>query len=395
MWQTHKNDFPVLRHNQNISYLDYAATSFMPDAVLNARAEYDTTIGVSINRGIGVLSQRAERIFEDSTLTIKDFWNAADYELIYTKNATESLNLLAESLSANVGVGDIILLSEYEHHSNLLPWKRIAKRKDACIVLLPIMPDGELDYSLLDILPKERVKIVSLNMLSNVTGYRLDTDRIKKYVSGTNIFWILDVSQAVGHIQLDFMMISADAFCMSAHKMYGPKNIGGCLVNRNKLHLLAPFMLGGGMVWNTLGGELEWRPGASKFEAGTFDISLVASWGRACTYIKQIGFSEIKTHEDALYDLFLSAFANDSRVNILPSGPGKKSLCSFEIEKCHPHDIATAFLKKNIEIRTGHMCSQTTLQAFGRNSVCRISWGIGTETRDLESVISNIKKTGI
>lgn len=322
-------------------------------------------------------------------LLIKNFWNATDYELIYTKNATESLNLLAESLSANVGVGDIILLSEYEHHSNLLPWKRIAKRKDASIVLLPIMPNGELDYNLLDLLPKERVRIISLNMLSNVT--RLDVERIKNYVSGTNIFWILDVSQAVGHFQLDFLKMSADAFCMSAHKMYGPKNIGGCLVNRRKLHLLAPYMLGGGMVWNTLGGELEWHSGASKFEAGTFDVSLVASWAQACTYIKQIGFRTIKTHEDCLYDLFLSSFANDNRVNILPSGQGKKSLCAFEVENCHPHDIATMLREKHIEIRTGHMCSQTTLQAFGKNSVCRISWGIGTDTVDLEIFISKIK----
>ncbi len=388
MWDSHKNDFPVLRHNPELAYLDYAATTFMPDEVISIRNDYDENIGASLNRGIGPLAKKAEKIFSNSTEYIKYFWNATDdYELVYTKNATESINLLATSLETRIGIGDIILLSEYEHHSNLLPWQRVAALRKACVVLLPITADGELDYSLLDILPKERIKIISLSLVSNVTGYKINIQKIREFTRNTNIIWILDVSQAVGHIHLDFDKISADAYCMSAHKMYGPKNIGGCFIKKQTIELLEPYMLGGGMVWNMLGGHPEWRPGAAKFEAGTFDVSLVQAWSAACAYISEIGFQSVVTWENLLYDKFLFSFRNDDRIEILPSGPEKKNICSFEIKGKHPHDIAALLSSKTIELRTGHMCSQSALNALNKCSVCRISWGIGTEEADIDKLI--------
>lgn len=393
MYLSRKSDFPVLRYNSGVIYLDYAATTFMPDAVLRHRTDFDTTIGVSINRSRGYLSKKAEEEYQKSMIRHKVFWNAHQFEFIYTKNATESLNLLASTLGQNLTCSDIIVMSEYEHHSNLLPWKKIAQQKNATIVNLPIIPEsGELDYQLLESLPIEKIKIISLSLVSNTTGYLLDIDRIKNFLKRTSAFFILDVSQAVGHIKLNFDKVGADAYCMSAHKMYGPKNIGACAVKRDIISQLPPFLLGGGMTWNILDGSPEWQDGALKFLAGTFDIGLITAWRAACDYIDEIGFEQIEHHEKTLYRKLFSEFSKEEKITIIPAGKGEKSILSFIINDLHPHDISAILSKNKIEIRTGHMCAQQALNAMNYSSICRVSWGIGTTVDDINILVSCVKE---
>lgn len=392
MYLSCKKDFPVLRNNSGLIYLDYAATTFMPDLVLKHRNDFDSTIGVSINRGYGCLSQKAEQEYQKSIERHKTFWNADKFEFIYTKNATESLNLLASTLGQTIACDDIIVMSEYEHHSNLLPWKRIAKQKDATVVNLPIIPEsGELNYQLLESLPANKIKIVGLSLVSNTTGYLLDIDRIKKFLQKTSAFFLLDVSQAVGHTKLNFDKINADAYCMSAHKMYGPKNIGACAIKSEFLSQLPPFLLGGGMSWNILDGSPEWQNGTQKFSAGTFDIGLISAWRAACDYIDEIGFKRIMHHEKELYQKLYYELSKEKRITIIPAGKGEKSILSFVIKDLHPHDISAILSKNNIEIRTGHMCAQQALNAIGFSSICRVSWGIGSTINDIDLLVSCIK----
>lgn len=245
----------MFRRNPELVYLDYAATTFMPDRVMEAWNEYQSNVGVSIGRGNHPLSIKAAEIFDSSGRTILDYFNAGDsYDISYTKNATESANLLADAFGSCLGAGDIVLMSPYEHHSNILPWKRAADERGACIVMFPVREDGSLQYDFAYKLDLKRVKAVSVTMVSNVTSYLTDMERIKQIAEDSGAYVIWDISQAAGHMPIDCEGLGADAYFMSAHKMYGPKNIGGVLIRKERLEELPPFLLGGGMVWNALGG---------------------------------------------------------------------------------------------------------------------------------------------
>lgn len=385
--------FPVLRNNPELVYLDYAATTFCPDEVIASYVEYNSTIGVSRNRGVGPLASKAEIVYSESSDRIKNFWNSADnYDILYTKNATEALNLLSVSFENHVKYGDIIVLSEYEHHSNILPWKRVAERKGANIVLLPLLESGKLDYSLLDGLPKDRIKIISLSCQSNITGYCVDVEKIQKFRKGLNIYLFLDVSQMVGHRHVDFSKIDADAYCMSAHKMYGPKNLGACFIRKDLIPLMQPFMLGGGMVWNSIGNPLKWQEGKMKFEAGTLDIGGVKAWATTCDFLEGFGFEKISIHENDLISYLKKKMNANQNIHLLANKINYTPIVSFWNERCHSHDVAEFLKKENVEIRVGHMCSQNTLNAFNLHSVCRCSVGLGCDFEDVDFFCSCMEK---
>ena len=380
-----RSDFGVLRKNKDVAYLDCAATTLIPDIVVEAWVEYQKNIGVSIGRGLGILNDLAECEYNKSVKTLKNFFSCHNkYDLIFTKNATESLNLLSYVFSSRLKSGDIILMSEYEHHSNFLSWKRIAQKKGAQVILIPICPDGSLDYSIIQSLPKEDIKIATLTFVSNVNGHILSLKHLYEQLSKDTLVF-LDVSQAVGHMKLDFDKINADGYVMSAHKMYAPKNIGACFIRRNVIEELEPFLLGGGMVYNAIGNDRIWQAGEKKFHAGTFDVALVVAWATACKYIENIGWNAVIKHEKIVSQKLSDILYNTGIMEILPHGlTFCNSPCAFFSNRMHAHDIGRLMKGQNIIIRTGHMCSQTTLNAFKLSAVSRISWGISTDDNDIE-----------
>jgi len=382
-----RTDFSVFRNNGCIIYLDYAATTFMPDAVINSWTDYHQTVGVGYDRGDGVLSETAQKEYERAKEKILTFFDTmGEYDIAFGKNATECLNLLAHSVKKILNPGDIILLGPYEHHSNILPWKETARQTGACLVQLPLLENGDINYNFILGIDINRIKVVSLSVVSNVNSHLINIEWFNKLISVIDTFSILDVSQAVGHKKLSFYKINADAYVMSAHKMYGPKNIGAAVIRKKRIDRMSPYILGGGMVWNSLGAIPRWHNGARKFAAGTFDVGLIKAWSEACNYLTNIGMNNICCSDKEIWE-YTKSRLRGSRIRIVPGGDEFSSICSFSIDGLHPHDVAEIAVAHNFEIRTGHMCSQTTLNNFGLTSICRISWGIGSDKEDVEMFI--------
>lgn len=377
-----RNDFGVYRTNEKLTYLDYAATTFMPDIVLKSWINYQQRVSVTCNRGDGPLSEKAQEYYNTSKEEILSFFDARhDYSILPGKNATECLNLLVYALEYMVKPGDIILLGPYEHHSNILPWSECAKRKGACLIQVPLLENGEIDYSFVNKIDIRKIRILSISVISNVNSYTLDQDWIKNMTVHSNAFIILDVSQATGHCEMSFRKIGADAYVMSAHKMYGPKNIGAVIIKNEHIEKMHPFILGGGMVWNSLGENPQWQPGYRKFEAGTFDVGLFVAWSTACKYLDSIGMDKIVSSDKEIY-MATKRRMNNGCYHIVPGGKEHSSMISFSVIGIHPHDVGRIAVKNGFEIRTGHMCAQSTLNNLGFTTLCRLSWGIGSCKED-------------
>lgn len=387
-----RQDFGIYRFNKNLIYLDYAATTFMPDIVVNSWTDYQQQISVSCNRGDGPLSESAQAEYDTSKKKILTFFEANEkYDLLFGKNATECLNLLVYALEYMIEPGDIILMGPYEHHSNILPWSECAKRKGACLVHMPLLENGDINYDFIDNIEIDKIKIISISAISNVNAHVLNLCWLKKVISESSAFSILDVSQAVGHRPISFEEIGADAYVMSAHKMYGPKNIGAAIVKKDRIEIMNPFLLGGGMVWNSLGAVPHWQDGARKFEAGTFDVGLIKAWGTSCDYLKSIGMDKINFSDKKMWE-FVKKRIDNINYRIVPGGDDSSSMVSFTVKNVHPHDVAHIVAKHNIEIRTGHMCAQSALDNLGFTSLCRLSWGIGSDIKDIELFFEKLEE---
>ena len=387
-----KNDFSVFRKNENITYLDYAATTFMPDQVIMSWVDYHKNIGVSCNRGNGILSDYAQQEYINSKSNILTFFGAEDdYDLLFGKNATECLNIMAYSLKEKVLQGDIILMGPYEHHSNILPWEKVAREKGACLVQLPLLENGEINYDFFDKLDKKRVKVISISIVSNINAYAVETAWVKKVQRDCNAFFILDVSQMVGHCLLECKSINADAYIMSAHKMYGPKNIAAAIVKKQLMEEMNPVLVGGGMVWNSLGATPSWQHGSRKFEAGTFDVGLIRAWSESCEYLKNIGMDVVSESDKRIWE-YVKNRLDKELFSVVPGANDFSSMVSFVVNSVHPHDVAEMATLHNFEIRTGHMCAQGALEQLGYKSLCRLSWGIGSDILDIEAFVCLIEE---
>ena len=387
-----RNDFSIFKKNGNITYLDYAATTFMPDQVIMNWVDYQQNIGVSCNRGNGILSDYAQQEYINSKSNILKFFDAEnEYDLLLGKNATECLNIMAYSLKEKVFQGDIILMGPYEHHSNILPWEKVAREMGACLVQLPLLENGEINYDFYDILDKKRVKIISISMISNINAYTVDTTWIKKVKKDCNALFILDASQMVGHCLLECKRIDADAYIMSAHKMYGPKNIAAAIVKKQLIDEMNPVLVGGGMVWNSLGETPSWQLGYRKFEVGTFDVGLVRAWSESCEYLKNIGMDVVSESDEKIW-AYVRNRLDKKLFSVVPGASDFSSMVSFVVNSVHPHDIAEVATSHNFEIRTGHMCAQGTLEQLGYKSLCRLSWGIGSDISDIEAFVCLIEE---
>lgn len=392
-----RNEFGFYRKNKEIIYLDYSATTFMPDIVTDAWNDYHTSISLSANRNRSYLGIKASEVLQQSREKISGFFDSKnEYDLVFTKNATESLNIIANGIKDELLPGDIILISSLEHHSNILPWSKIAKEKDAILVLIPLNKDGNLNYDILDELKGKCVKVISVSLVSNVTGHKIDHKRIYDFAKQEKAKYILDISQAVAHEKLNLNEYGADMFALSAHKMYGPKSIGGLFIKKELIERVKPYMLGGGMVWSSVGTNKEWAKGTSKFEAGTTDVALAYSWSKACKFINDVGFNTIGEINSYIYERLYSEMAQISEVELINNGKNHiSSLLTFDYNNLHSHDLEVLLDEKNIVLRTGHMCSQNTMRELNKVSLNRLSWGLGVTDKNIDeflNAIRNIKK---
>lgn len=380
--------FPTIIKN-NIHYFDYGATSFMPHNVMDKWCEMNSEIGVSVGRGSSILTKKAEKELNDDERYFNEFFKInEDYKNIYTKNVTEAINIVALAIEKLIDVMDMIVVGPFEHHSNYLIWKEIAKKRKALFCEIPIDKQGKIDYSFLDRY-RERIKVLSVSAVSNSFGYSIDVKKIADKIDEKTIF-LVDESQVVAHMPIETEQ-KISGYFIPSHKMYGPKNIAMACVKKDLINKMNPVILGGGMV-ETVGYKTEWLENNKKFYAGTMDISLISAWVEACKFIEKIGYKEIEKRNDK-YSKIIKETLKDNGYKIIEIKDNcVNHIISFIHPNIHAHDINEYLSSKNIIIRSGNLCSQNALRKIESNALNRITLGLGISDDDVECLCDELRR---
>ncbi|MBR6078671.1 MAG: SufS family cysteine desulfurase [Treponema sp.] len=397
-----KKDFPLLSGGatRNLIYFDNAATTQRPSCVIDAVKNFYETANANPLRGLYALSVRATDMYEDSRRTVADFLNAKSNEIIFTRNASESLNLVAYSYGlANVGPGDEIVVSCMEHHSNLLPWQMVCKTKGATLVFL----ESDLDGTISEVEWKSKIgpktKIVSITHVSNVLGVTNPVRQIADYAhsvgnGGKGAVVVVDAAQSVPHIPVDVVALGADFLAFSGHKICGPMGIGVLFGKIRLLEEMPPFLRGGEMIEYVTRDSATYAEVPHKFEAGTVNASGAVGLAAAINYVKNIGIAEIEKNDNALAELLIEKMRNIPHVKIIGSdNPARHcGIVTFTIDGVHPHDIASILDSENIAIRAGHHCAQPLMQKLGVGSTARASLYFYNTEQEVELFAEKLAK---
>ena len=373
---------------KEIKYFDYAATTFMCKAAIEAYVEYQKNVGVLWGKGDNRLSEESHKIFEESVDTIRQHFGINDeYKLIIGKNVTELVNIIAHSLKKIISPMDIILTGPYEHHSNYLPWKYLARETEAIFMEMPLRENGEINIEYLAE-TADKVKIVAFSSVSNVNGYQMPIEKLMEIFSEETMIFT-DESQKVGHDKINLNK-KITGYLLSSHKMYGPKNIAGAFLKVELIDKMAPFFLGGGMIYHQDYDDT-WSEGVQKFYAGTYDVGLLAAWSAACKYIQEISYEKIKSREAKYFEKVKEELEKMSQVKIINGANSVKSLISFVNKKMHAHDVEKFLATGNYIIRSGNLCGQSALRKLGYNAVNRISFGAETDLEQVKELCNQLK----
>ncbi|PJA86721.1 MAG: cysteine desulfurase [Candidatus Moranbacteria bacterium CG_4_9_14_3_um_filter_42_9] len=392
-------DFPILNRiveGHPLVYFDNAATSQKPKQVIEAITEYYSLHNANVHRGIHTLSEEASNLYEQTRQKVADFIGAASpEEIVFTKGTTEGINLLADTLGrAVVSKGDIILTTELEHHSNLVPWQQLAKAKGAHLEYVEIDRNGNLD---LDDFSKKivpGVKIVAIAHISNVLGTILPLKVIADYAHKVGVYVIVDGAQAVPHLDVNVNRLGCDAYVFSAHKMLGPTGVGVLWTKQEILSKIEPYQFGGGMIESVYKDHSTWAAIPAKFEAGTPNIEGVVAFGAAIDYLEEVGMEAIREHESELTGY---AFESLQKVNGLkifgPMDIDKRGgLMSFTIKNLHPHDIAAVLNNEGIAVRSGHHCAMPLHLKLGVSATVRASFYLYNDKDEVDKLVAGLEK---
>ena len=387
------DQFPVLRREfdgRPLVYLDSAATSQTPQPVIDAMTRYYTDSRASIHRGVYALAVEATDLFEGARHRIAAWLGSTAEETIFTANATAAINLVAYSWGRqNIGAGDLVVLTEMEHHSNIVPWQLICAERDAELAYVPVLDDGQLDLDALDGLLARSPKLLGVVHVSNVVGTINPVEEIvrRAHAAGTTV--IIDGSQAVPQLPIDLRAIDADFYAWTGHKAYGPTGIGVLHGRRELLEAMPPFIGGGHMIRTVGPTESTWTDLPWKFEAGTSQIAEAIGLGAAVDWIQALGMDRIRAHESGL---LADALARLSEVPGLQlHGPAdaadRGALISFVFEGAHPHDVGEILGREGVCVRTGHHCTQPLMRRLGATATTRASYAVHNSTADTDRLI--------
>ncbi len=382
-------DFPILRKKlggKRLAYLDNAATTQKPLQVLEKEMEFYKNYNANIHRGLNALSLKATEAYEDAHSKTAKFISAKGIEeIIFTKNATESINLLAYSLGEKLSEGDEVVLTKMEHHANIVPWQQLAKRKKVKVKYANITSDGKLDMESLESLISERTKIVSVTMASNILGTINPVEKISKMAKGAGAYFIVDACQAAPHLKIDVKKINADFLAFSAHKMLGPTGVGVLYGKEEALNGLEPFLTGGDMISSVTLDGAEWNSLPWKFEAGTPNIAGGIAFGEALDYISKIGFGNIEGHKQKLLKHGLKRLSGIEGVQVYGPKTGPRTgIISFNIKGVHPHDVSEIMGQSGVIIRAGNHCAQPLMHEMEVEGVARASFYIYNTKEDID-----------
>ena len=393
-------DFPLLQnaaaHGKRLVYLDNAATTQKPVAVINAVRDYYEYDNANPHRGAYALSTRATELYEGAREQTRSFVNARfPEEIIFTKGATEGLNLVAMSYGANhIGIGDEILVSIAEHHSNLIPWQFVAKKKGAVLNYLYTDQSGEFTEEEICSKINERTRIVAITQVSNVLGLINQVDKIIKRAHEVGALVVLDATQSVPHFKVDVQELDVDFMAFSGHKMLAPMGIGILYGKRELLENMPPLLYGGGMVESVTEQDTVYAGLPLKFEGGTQNVEGAYGLTKAIEYINKVGYGRIAEIENALTASVMKKLKEIPYVTVCGDhNQGKRTgVISFTIEGVHPHDVSTVLDAYGVAIRSGHHCAQPLMKHLGINACCRMSLYFYNTMEDVDIFINAVKK---
>lgn len=394
----YKDDFPILKTSSNghrLVYLDNAATAQKPAAVIDAVAEYYRAANANPHRGNYDLSVKSTEIYEGARETIRKFIGAEKpEEIIFTKNTTESLNLVAYSYGTNfIGAGDEIVISIAEHHSNLIPWQRLAKVKGASLKYLYLNEEGLITPKEIDRVITEKTRLVAITHVSNVLGTVSPVEEIVRKAHSVGAVVVLDCAQSIPHFRVDVKKLGVDFAAFSGHKMMAPMGVGVLYGREELLEKMPPFLTGGDMIEYVYEQEASFAPLPQKLEAGTQNVGGALGLAEAARYIEKIGYDSIEKAERELLGYAMQRLAEVPYLTIYgPKTPeGRCGVISFNIKDAHPHDVASILDAGGIAVRAGHHCAQPLMRYLGLNATCRASFYFYNTREDVDALAENLK----
>jgi cysteine desulfurase/selenocysteine lyase len=390
-------DFPALHqesHGHQLVYLDNAATTQKPKAVIDAVRTFYERDCSNVHRGVHLLSQRATVAYEQSRTAIKNHIGANDSrEIVFTRSTTEGINLVAASfVRPRLSNGDEVLISTMEHHSNIVPWQLLCEEKGATLKVIPINDDGEIIFEEYEKLLSDRTKIVAVVHVSNALGTINPVREIIDLAHSRGVPVLLDGAQALPHLRVDVQSLDCDFFVCSAHKSYGPTGIGALYGKREHLMEMVPYQGGGDMILSVSFDGTTFNEPPHRFEAGTPNIEGAIGFARALEYLDDLGLDSVSTHEAELLATATEAVLDVPDVRLVGSAQNKASVLSFVMEGIHPHDIGTILDSDGIAVRAGHHCAQPVMARYGLSATVRASFGLYNTHQEIDALVAGLKK---
>ncbi|TFH66760.1 MAG: cysteine desulfurase [Gemmatimonadales bacterium] len=387
-----REDFPVLARRargKRLAYLDSAASAQKPAAVIEAVRDYYAEHHSNVHRGVHILSEEATAAYEGARETARRFLNAASVEeILFTGGTTAGVNLVAQSWAgANLGPGDEVILTTFEHHSNLVPWQVAAQRAGAALRVVPLEPNGSLDLAAYDALLGPRTRLVAVSHASNVLGTVAPLAEMTRMAHAVGALVFVDGAQSAPHFQVDVQVLDCDFYALSGHKLYGPTGIGVLFGRADLLGEMAPWQTGGGMIERVEFETTTWAPPPARFEAGTPPIAGAIGLGAAMDYVDSIGFGAISEHEQDLLAYLTARLLEVPGLTIHGTAPGKIGVVSFTLGDIHPHDVATVVDAHGVAVRAGHHCAQPLMRHLGVSATVRASIGLYNTRTDVDQLV--------
>ena len=390
-----KEDFPIFK-NRDIAYLDSGATAQKPQIVIDAINNFYDKFNANPHRGAYTLSVEATAVYEDTRAKIAKFINAKHpEEIIFSKNASESLNLLAYSYGLdNLKNGDDVVISIMEHHSNLVPWQFVTQKTGSELKYMYINDEFELSKEEIESKITDNTKIVGITHVSNVLGTINNVKEIIKYAHKKGVVVIVDASQSIPHMKIDVQDLDADFLVFSGHKMFAPLGIGVLYGKRELLNKMNPFLMGGDMIEYVYEQKTTFAPLPNKFEAGTQNVEGVVGLGAAIDYINSIGYDKIQEHDREIVEYAREKLSKLDYLDIYmtPNAENHSAVISFNIKGVHPHDVASILDSENVCVRSGNHCAQPLMRFLDIDSTCRASFYIYNTKEDVDRLVAGIEK---
>ena len=391
-----RKQFPILStkvNGENLVYFDNGATTQKPQSVITAESNYYQNENSNVHRGVHFLSGLATDKFEQTRITIQNFISAKhSHEIIFTKGTTDSINIVASGYRTLLNKGDEIIISELEHHSNIVPWQMCCEQSGATLKIIPLLNNGSLDMVAFENFLSKNTKLVSVSHISNTLGTINPIEKIIEKAQAVGAKVMIDGAQAAAHISLNMQSLGADFYCFSAHKLYGPTGVGVLYGKEDVLNELPPYQGGGEMIKEVSFKKTTYACLPHKFEAGTPNIAGVVAFKSAIDFITELGLSNIAKYEEELLQYATEEVLKIEGLKIYGTAKNKSGIISFNINEFHPYDIGMIVDKMGIAIRTGHHCTQPIMERFNIPGTARISLAVYNTKEEIDICINALKK---